>query len=374
MRNPLPLTAALLALAAALGIGLFFRRPAQSPTSLPLLPPIPSPLATWPWPQSVRNSPHPGVTHWLDMSSPDGAALDFFDFDLKANPRLRFEIYDQDQDDARPFDDRADCWPHGVGWATHHLNTMGRGEVVAAWHGLFFNGDPVGALPPALYVGHHVTPAVLDGHVHANVGQARWTFGVHYDAQGHPAFKTLLMPDKKALARAFTYASGGAQCLIRDGLPLKLHPFPTVNGPLPPQPVPCAPGEAGYIPNVDWIQTSRATMGWSKDQTHFYLLFVKQTGTEGGAVMASHGHGPPTSGWTVSDEQRFWLAHGAWGAINSDGGDVAQLTYLQPGGDYVLLPPMARLRLIFTPDFPNAPQHGALLYFYVRDVGGKNAL
>ena len=109
-------------------------------------------------------------------------------------------------------------------------------------------------------------------------------------------------------------------------------------------------------------------MGWSKDQTHFYLLFVKQIGTEGGAVMASHGHGPPTGGWTVSDEQRFWLTHGAWGAINSDGGDMAQLTYLQPGGDHVLLPPMAQQRLIFTPDFPNAPQHGALLYFYVRDT------
>ena len=370
-----PLIIAPLALAAALlGIALSLKRPPQPPAPAPLRPPIPAPLAVWPWLHAVRDSPYPGVTHWLDTSSPDGAALDFFDFDLKANPRLRFEIYDQDEDDAKPFDDRADCWMRGVGWATHHLNTTGRGQVVAAWHGLFFNGDTLGAIPPALYVGHHVTPVVLDGHVHANVGQARWTFGVRYDAKGRPAFKTLLMPDKNALAKTFTYASGGAQCLLRDGLPLRLHPFPTVSAPPPPQPVPCAPGEAGYIPNVDWIQTSRASMGWSKDQRHFYLLFVKQTGTEGGAVMASHGHGPPTGGWTVSDEQRFWLAHGAWGAINSDGGDVAQLTYLQPDGDYVLLPPIAQQRLVFTPDFPNAPQHGALLYFYVRDVSGKNTL
>lgn len=187
---------------------------------------------------------------------------------------------------------------------------------------------------------------MLDGHVHANVGQARWTSGVYYDAQGHPAFKTLLMPDKKTLAQSFTYAAGGAQCLIQNGLP---------------QPVPWASDEAGYIPNVDWIQTSRAAMGWSNNQTCFYLLFVKQTGTEGGAVMASHGHGPPTEGWTVSDEQRFWLAHGAWGAVSSDGGDVAQLTCLQPNGNYVLLPPIANQRLIYTPDFPNTLQHGALL-------------
>lgn len=369
MKRPVILAAALPGLAALLGLGLLFGHRALPPAPLPILPPRPASLAVWPWPKAVRDSPYPGVTHWLDTSSPDGAALDFFDFDLKANPHLHFEIYDQDQDDDRPFDDTADCWPHGVGWATYHLNTTGHGKVIAAWHGLFFNN----AYQPGLshYVGHHVTPVVLGGHVHANVGQARWTFGVQYDAQGHPTFKTLLMPDKKTLAENFTYAAGGAQCLIKDGLPLNLHPFPALDEPASPQPVPCAPGEAGYIPNVDWIQTSRATMGWSQDQTHFYLLFVKQTGTEGGAVMASHGHGPPTGGWTVSDEQRFWLAHGAWGAINSDGGDVAQLAFLRPDGNYLLLPPIAQQRLTFTPDFPDAPQHGALLYFYVRDEGNN---
>ena len=284
----------LVALAALLGLGLFFWHRALPPAPVPILPPPPAPLATWPWPQAVRDSLHPGVTHWLDTSSPDGASLDFFDFDLKANPHLRFAIYDQDQDDAHPFDDTADCWPHGAGWATHHLNTTGRGKVVAAWHGLFFNNAYQSGL--SHYIGHHVTPVVLDGQVHANVGQARWAFGVRYNAQGRPAFQTLLMPDKKTLAQSFTYAAGGAQCLIRNGLPLRLRPFPTQDEPAPPQPVPCAPGEAGYIPNVGWIQTSRATMGWSKDQTHFYLLFVKQAGTEGGAAMASHGHGPPTGG------------------------------------------------------------------------------
>ena len=190
--------------------------------------------------------------------------------------------------------------------------------------------------------------------------------------KGEPTFKTLLMPDKAALAKNFTFAAGGAQCLIKDGKPQKLHPWPNLDDPAPHQPVPCAPDEAGYIPNVDWIQTTRATVGWSRDNKHFYLLFVKQTGTEGGAVMASHGHGPPTGGWTVSDEQRFWLAKGVWGAINSDGGDVGQLTYLLPDGNYLLMPPRGgghyRQRLIFPPDFPNAPPGGTLLYFFVRDT------
>ena len=369
MNTPRLIFAALLGIGILAVFGLFYWRLAVPAPPKPLLPPTPAPLAIWPWPYAVKDSPHPGVTHWLDISSPDGAVLDFFDFDLTANPHLRFEIYDQDQDDAHPFDDSADGWPVGVGQATRHLNTSGRGKVVAAWHGLFFGWETQGAKPPSPYVYHHVTPVVLDGKVHANVGQARWTFGARYDAQGHATFKTLLMPDKKALAKDFTFAAGGAQCLIKDGKPLKLRPFPTGDAPEPHQPVPCAPDEAGYIPNVDWIQTTRATVGWSKDSKHFYLLFVKQTGTEGGAIMASHGHGPPTGGWTVSDEQRFWLAKGVWGAINSDGGDVGQLTFLQPNGNYVLLPSVAEERLTFTPDFVNAPSSGTLLYFFVRDTG-----
>ncbi len=122
----------------------------------------------------------------------------------------------------------------------------------------------MGAVPPEPFVGRHVTPVVLEGQVHANVGQARWTFGAQYDAWGRPTFKTLLVPDKAALAKNFTFAAGGAQCLIKDGKPQKLHPWPNLDDPAPKQPVPCAPDEAGYIPNVDWIQTSRATMGWSQ--------------------------------------------------------------------------------------------------------------
>jgi hypothetical protein len=346
------------------------------PAPPPVLPPKPSLLAIWPWPHAMWDTPHAGVTHWLDSSSPDGTVLDFFDFDLQANPGLRFEIYDQDQDDAHPFDDTADCWPQGVGWATHHLNTSGRGKVIAAWHGLFFNCDPVAgksADPRSLYVGHHVTPVVIDGQVHCNVGQARWTFGVQYDRCGRATFKTLLMPDKTTLAKSFTFASGGAQCLVKDGQPQKLRSFAAAQEPFDHHSTTCASDEAGYIPNVDWIQTTRATVGWSLDQKHFYLLFVKQTGTEGGAVMASHGHGPPTGGWTISDEQRFWLAKGVWGAINSDGGDVGQLTFLRPDGNYLLLPPIAQERRVYPPNFPNAPAAGTLLYFYVRDIGRLRA-
>lgn len=363
----------LFAAAVLAGLGLFFWPRSSRLPRIP--PPTPSPLAVWPWPRAVQDTPHFGVSHWLDRSSSDGTMLDFFDFDFGQNSRLRFEIYDQDEDDAHPFDDYADCWPHGVGWAVAHLNARHRGKIVAAWHGLFFNCDPSGhsADPRAVYVGHHVTPVVLNGKVHCNVGQARWTFGAKYDAHGGPTFRTLLLPDKAALEQNFTFAAGGAQCLIRDGRPQTLLPFASAQDPFAHHPLVCGAGEAGYIPNVDWIQTSRATMAWSRDGRHFYLLFVKQTGTEGGGVMASHGHGPPVGGWTVSDEQRFWLAHGGiWGAVNSDGGDVAQLAYALPDGNYTLLPSIdggyGQQRLIVPPSFPNAPPGGSLLYFAVRDT------
>ena len=258
----------------AVGLALVFWP--RSPVMLPPKPPVPSPLAAWPWPHAVQDTPHFGVTHWLDTSSPDGTVLDFFDFNLAQNPHLRFEIYDQDQDDAHPFDDLADCWPHGVGWAVSHLNAAHHGKIVAAWHGLFFNCDQVqgrSSDPKSLYVGHHVTPVVLDGKVHCNVGAARWAFGVQYDHKNRPAFKTLLLPNKAALEKSFTFAAGGAQCLVLNGRPLKLLSFASAQDPFEHHSTACAMDEAGYIPNVDWIQTSRATVAWSKDQTHFYLVF-----------------------------------------------------------------------------------------------------
>jgi hypothetical protein len=78
----------------------------------------PARLATWPWPNAVRELIRPGVTHWLDRSSPDGTVLDLFEFDFRRNPRLEFSLFDQDQDDAHPFDDRASFWERGVAGIT----------------------------------------------------------------------------------------------------------------------------------------------------------------------------------------------------------------------------------------------------------------
>ncbi len=337
---------------------------------LPIQPSVrldaPSPLATWPWKNAVKDSPYLGVTHWLDRSSPDGTVLDLFEFDFAANPRLRLELYDQDEDDATPFNDEVDYWRRAVGQVTRHLNASGRGKVVAAWNGLFFAIDY--KTEGVRGVARHVAPVVLRGKVYFNVGNHRWTFGVQHQ-NGQPVFKTLHLPDRETLAREFTFAAGSAQCLVRNGVPLKLKPFPRLGEMRMRGPVPSTPREAGHIPIVDHIKTARTSLGWSRDNRRLYLLIVKEPDSESASALALRHRQPMTGGWMVSDLQRFWRAKKVWGAVNVDGGGLTQMTYLRKDGRYDMLPPANPVRMTFSPSFPDAPPGGALMYFYVREVG-----
>lgn len=322
-----------------------------------------APQARWPWTSAALDRPHPGVMHWRDKSSPDGTVCELFQFDFAANPKLRLQLYDEDEDDAHPFDDQVVFWPRGVGEATRHLNALGRGPVLAAWNGLFFDS----ARSPA----SHVAPVVLNGKVRENVGLVRWSVGVHYEAQGRPRFETLHEPSKLALAQTYTYAAEGAQCLIKEGQLLALWPFPKTGDPIPVTPVPSTARQAGHIPEIDHCKTSRTTMGWSRDSQKFFLLIVKEPDGEAGSIAALHGRGEPGGGWTLGDEQQFWQAKGVWGAVNIDGGDVTQLTALRSDGRYDLVPPRwasPAMRLTVSPDFSQAPAGGTMMYFYVRDA------
>lgn len=327
----------------------------------------PAQRACWPWKQATSETPHPGVTHWVDRSSTDGTVLHLYDFDFAANPRLRLELYDQDEDDAVPFDGKAAFWATGVGQATRHLNEKGRGPVVAIWNGLFFTADKWGRRDG---LAGHVAPVVLDGKVYYNVSKIRWTFGVHY-VENQPQFKVLHCPDRKTMEAEFTFAAAAAQCLIRDGAPLKLQPYPAPNDKPLPQPVPSTPEEAGHIPLVDHIKTSRTSMGWSKDHDHLYVLIVQEPGQEGESIQAFLKRQPVKGGWMVSDLQRFWQALGVWGAVNIDGGYVTQLAGLRKDGNYDMLPPCwvatDHLRT-YPPTFAKAPEGGTLMYFFVRET------
>jgi hypothetical protein len=322
----------------------------------------PAPMARWPWPQSKTDHPHKGVKHWIDRSSPDGTVLELIDFDFRANPSLRLELYDQDEDDKIPFDNQSKIWIQAVGQAAHHLNEAGRGRVIAAWNGLFFQGENGRT--------SHVAPVVLDGRALYNVGLVRWAVGVKYHGD-HPAFKVMRLPPFRVLAHEYDFAAEGASCLILDAKPLHLQPFPKPDEyAFPPSEVP-GPGDAGFVRKVDHIRTSRTSLAWSKNNRHFYLLVVKEPDSESESLMALRFRRPSVGGWTVADEQRFWHQFGAWCAVNLDGGDVTQLALLRRDGRYDLVPARwgsSDMRLILPPDLAGAPYGGSMMYFFIRDT------
>ncbi len=326
----------------------------------------PAPLAKWPWPNAKKESPTRGVTHWIDNSSFDHTVCELIEFDFKANPKLRFAMFDQDSDDKKPWDNHCFYWNRGAAQMTRQLNKS-EGRVIALWNGLFFGYH--GGSKWASGAAFHVSPVVINGKVHNWGANHRWSFGVKYQ-NGAPVFKIFHKPSSQVLAREFDFGGGSAQCLIKDGKPLKLQPFS-----LPPvkQPAPSTPQDAGHIPDFDHMRSCRASIGCSKDSSKLYLLFIKEADSESASIIAArHGGGffgvSLWGGWTVADVQRFWQAKGVWDAINSDAGDVAQLALLRPDKNYDFVPPRqgsAKMRLKFKPDFKNAPKGGALMYFYV---------
>jgi hypothetical protein len=344
-------------------------------TSLPieprLLPSAPAELARWPWPRAKSTTLQKGVTQWRVVQG-DGTSLDLLEFDFKINPKLRLEIFDQDENDAIAFDNRVKYWPRGAAQVLRELDAKftrsQRGHVVAIWNGLFFGfkGAPVDDNGEAF----HVSPVVLDGKVHFNTANHRWAFGVKYSAQG-PQFKMFHQPSRAILEKEYDWGGGSAQCLIKDGSPLKLEPFPRTRGDFKKQPVSSTPQEAGHIPIFDHMHTCRASLGWTRDNKKLYLLVVKEPDNEAGSAVALKRGLPITGGWTVPDVQRFWLSKDVWGAMNSDAGDVAQLVYLRNDGRYEMIPPRwssNRMRLLLKPDFSNAPHGGSIMYFYVREA------
>lgn len=381
---------ALLGVAAVVGIGVWRLQVRSAPAPAQDIPPpaparprapatldpnivVPSELTVWPWPGAKTQELRSGVTYTFARQK-DGTALDLLRFDFAKNPRLRFELYAQDEDDAKPWDNVVQFWPMGVGQAVRHFTQKGRGPIVAAWNGPFFGYYRSAPIPKE--TAFHLAPVVVRGVVKHNTGNHRWTFGVKMEG-GKPRFKVFHLPGRPLLEKEFDFASGTIQCLIKDGKKLRLQPFPAPGTEFPAQPFPSTPQEVGHIPYFDHAKFSRASMGWSKDSQQLYMLLVRepQGDTEGISIRGLTDGVPQGRGWNVADLQRFWGAMQErgliWNAINSDAGDVGQLAYIQPNGKYQLVSPQGDNpsfeRREFSPQFEGAPQGGALMYFYVRE-------
>jgi hypothetical protein len=354
---------------------------APTSTPAPLLAPLqadptvtaPSQLTNWPWPGIRPDTPHRGVTHWF-ATLKDGTTLDAMRFDFAANPGLHFELYSQDQDDEKPWDNVVRWWDMGVGPAIKHLNGSKGGLVIAAWNGPFF-GYYHQKKPGRAF---HLAPVVINGQVHHDTANHRWTLGWK-STPGGPQFQTIHLAKRPQL-QTFDFASGTVQNLIKDGKLLKLQPFPEPGTAFPKQPVPSTPQEVGHIPFFDHAKFSRASLAWSKDQKQLWMILVREpkNDNEGTSIQNLIDGAPQSGGWNVPDLQRFWkslMDRGLiWNAINSDAGDVGQLAYQLPDGNYNLIPPRNASpfeRKVFTPAFENAPQGGALMYFVVRDGKGS---
>lgn len=338
----------------------------------------PSQYTSWPWPDAKIDKPQRGVTHWKVVSR-DGTHCDLLRFDFRANPNLRFELYAQDEDDAKPLDNVVKFWAMGVGQATRHVNERfaPRGKVVAMWNGPFFGYHRVAPIPDE--TGFHVSPIALKGKVYHNTANHRWAFGAKY-FEGRPRFQTQHLASRPWLEKNFDFGTGSVQCLVRNGQPLKLEPFPQGPRDFKPQPVPSTPQEVGHVPYFDHAKFSRASIGWSKDDTQLYLLLIREPpdDREGESIKALMKWQPQSKGWNVPDLQRFWLsmrqAGLVWNAINSDAGDVAQLTVRQSDGRYELISPPGTapfVRKVFDADFRGAPDGGSISYFYVRDTAAR---
>lgn len=347
-------------------LGRRIRLPLPDPV---LLPPKTAAQAKWPLPGAKRDAPHAGVTHWYSRDA-TGTAVDFFDFDFGENPKLRWSLFDQDEDDTKPMDNHIWYRRRDVAAFTQQLNAgkikdRPPGKIIAAWNGAFFGYYDKATLEEAF----HVSPIVLDGKVHFNNANHRWAFGVKYDSSGKPVWKTLFKPGRKELEKEFDWAAGSVQCLIKDGRPLKLQPFPKRHSEIKHGTKPSTADEAGYIPVFDHMHTCRASIGWSRDNRHLYLLFVKEPDHEAASAQAfSQGHAD-NGGWTVPDVQAFWRSKGVWGAVNSDAGNVAQLIFRQPTGGYTFVP--ARhgthlMRFNCPSNWKGVPESGgSLMYFYI---------
>ena len=62
-----------------------------------------APEAKWPWPAAKLDKLAHGVTHWRGGSASDGTVCELIEFDFAAHPNLRFEMFDQDADDTKPW-------------------------------------------------------------------------------------------------------------------------------------------------------------------------------------------------------------------------------------------------------------------------------
>ncbi len=373
----------LLGMAVVLGaLGVFIWKTHKPATASAALLAPPSALAKWPLNGASTASAPRGVAH-LTTRDTDGTDIDLLEFDFKANPKLKLELFDQDSDDAKPFDNSARYWGRNAAYILTHESKTG-GPLIAVCNGGPFSFDRSKTLDDA----QHVAPLVVAGKPHfqnASTNESQlWTFGVHSNGNNPPQFEVLLRPSPAPLQ--FDYATGGVQCLIKDGMALHLDDPPATKrwGNF----VPPSAADVGSLGRSDWTKTSRISLAWNREGSKLWMLSVRDPEAESASRVAlslrfkelADASTPPiTGGWSVLDVQNFWKSQGAYGAVLLSSGDFAQLAS-QGANDQVDFVPSqvatrfwktaaGRTRLFCAPTLKGAPTGGsALFYWTVRET------
>ena len=330
----------------------------------------------WPWPGAKRETLRAGVAHWSSVTD-DGTTLDLLEFDFHANPRLKFGLWDSDlnssPDITKPLN-RFPYWRNGIATQAAAMNK--RGDLVACWNGGFFG--LLNAKPRASDRAFHLSPIVRNGRAFYSGVNYRWTWGAQ-TRDGKIQFKLQHQPKFAALPRDFDAATGTLQALMIDGQPLELRPYPWFGETPQKPPIASTPREAGHIPTLDWMHTSRTSAAWN-EAGKLWILIVKEPDGEAPSRALFNARKRGRGGWTLADEQRFWLSMrkvGVQSAVGLDGGDVAQAAWRKPDDKFEVLAPRIALpatqsatkRLTTDAQFKSARElrGGALTYFWVRE-------
>lgn len=274
-----------------------------------------SPLAVWPWPSATSQELTKGCT-LLTARDKDGTEARLFTCDYTVNPKLRWELYDRDEDDAHPRNNASEfVGKDSVAQVWDHIKD--RGKLLAVYNGPFF-------VIESPY--RHTAAIVNHGQVYAYVGNPRWALGVK-----GTDFQLIHRANRKQLA-PFEWGSGNVQGLIVDGQPTAL-PSPDPKLPNPNQISPeSQPGDCGPFTWNDYLKTARTSLGWKDGQ--FAMLTITHSRLDGEDAAAGRRRAglPQASGWDIADLQQFWQAWGARGACNLDGGYATQVAWLTPEG------------------------------------------
>ena len=286
----------------------------------------------------------------------DGTQIRLLSYDLNA---IDAGIYDADEDDARPYDDRNASW---IGQAMplvwRKIERATNGKTLCAVNGGFF-----GAQFP--YIAFHEAPLVQSG-------VARYNSRVLEDdwpaqnclmgwkrAQGKLRFSLVEDAPFATLTPRFDGALGGVRALIVGGQSLELKP-----------------GMGGTT-----LRCSRTSVAWKDDQLH--VLSVRDPDGEKSSVRADKREkageaNVQVGGWSARQVQQFWAERQMENAVLFDGGESTQLAFRAQNGVTMTHSSYHFTRTPFTikgkpvrfvlPMLPEFEANGGVLnYFYIAE-------